>query len=71
MAHGTHDHAADPRNDEILVWVNGELLPRDRAVVSVFEPRRPRDVRLSPHDAAVAEACRPAYDRLRDLRLRL
>ena len=20
---GTHDHAADPRNDEILIWVNG------------------------------------------------
>jgi branched-chain amino acid aminotransferase len=37
MAHGTHDYAADPRNDEILVWVNGELLPRDRAVVSVFD----------------------------------
>jgi branched-chain amino acid aminotransferase len=37
MAHGTHDHADDPRNAEILVWVNGELLPRDRAVVSVFD----------------------------------
>ncbi len=37
MAHGTHDHADDPRNDEVLVWVNGELLPRDRAVVSVFD----------------------------------
>jgi branched-chain amino acid aminotransferase len=34
---GTHDHADDPRNAEILVWVNGELLPRDRAVVSVFD----------------------------------
>jgi hypothetical protein len=29
-----------------------------------FEPWRPRDVRLSEHDAAVAEACRPAYDRM-------
>ena len=37
MAHGTHDHADDPRNAEILIWVNGELLPRDRAVVSVFD----------------------------------
>ncbi len=37
MAHGTHDHADDPRNDTIVVWVNGELLPRDRAVVSVFD----------------------------------
>jgi branched-chain amino acid aminotransferase len=37
MAHGTHDHQDDPRNAEILVWVNGDLLPRDRAVVSVFD----------------------------------
>ena len=37
MAHGTHDHTDDPRNAEILVWVNGDLLPRDRAVVSVFD----------------------------------
>ena len=37
MAHGTHDYADDPRNDDILVWVNGELLPRERAVVSVFD----------------------------------
>lgn len=37
MAHGTHDHADDPRNEAILVWVNGELRPRERAVVSVFD----------------------------------
>jgi branched-chain amino acid aminotransferase len=37
MAHGTHDFTDDPRNDRILVWVNGELLPRERAVVSVFD----------------------------------
>ena len=37
MAHGTHDHDDDPRNADILVWVNGELLPRERAVVSVFD----------------------------------
>src|SRR3954453_5220636 len=37
MAHGTHDYTDDPRNAEILVWVNGELLPRDRATVSVFD----------------------------------
>src|SRR4051794_30783977 len=37
MAHGTHDHDDDPRNAEILVWVNGALLPRERAVVSVFD----------------------------------
>ena len=37
MAHGTHDHADDPRNEEVLVWVNGDLVPRERAVVSVFD----------------------------------
>ena len=37
MAHGTHDFDDDPRNADILVWVNGDLLPRDRAVVSVFD----------------------------------
>ncbi len=37
MAHGTHDHAHDPRNHEILISVNGELKPRAEAVVSVFD----------------------------------
>ena len=37
MAHGTHDHALDPRNREILISVNGELVPRAEAVVSVFD----------------------------------
>ncbi|GAA1902700.1 aminotransferase class IV [Lapillicoccus jejuensis] len=37
MAHGTHDHGNDPRNDDILIWVNGELKPRAQAVVSVFD----------------------------------
>ena len=37
MAHGTHDFTDDPRNDSILVWVGGELVPRDKAVVSVFD----------------------------------
>jgi hypothetical protein len=36
-----------------------------------FEPWRPREVRLNDHDAAVAETCRPAYERLRELRVRL
>ena len=36
-----------------------------------FEPWRPREVDLSPHDAAVAEACRPAYDALHARRLRI
>ncbi|HEV2061952.1 MAG TPA: aminotransferase class IV [Solirubrobacteraceae bacterium] len=37
MAHGTHDFEDDPRNERILVWVDGELVPRERAVVSVFD----------------------------------
>jgi branched-chain amino acid aminotransferase len=37
MAHGAHDFADDPRNRDIRIWVNGELLPRERAVVSVFD----------------------------------
>jgi branched-chain amino acid aminotransferase len=36
-AHGTHDYVDDPRNADILISVNGELLPRDKAVVSVFD----------------------------------
>jgi sulfotransferase family protein len=35
-----------------------------------FEHWRPRDVELSAHDAAVAQACRPAYERLHALRIR-
>ena len=35
-----------------------------------FEPWRRRVVDLSEHDAAVAAACRPAYEELRALRLR-
>src|SRR3954465_15766752 len=38
MAHGTHDFEDDPRNENILVWVNGELVPRARAGVSGFHP---------------------------------
>jgi branched-chain amino acid aminotransferase len=37
VAHGTHDFDDDPRNERILIWVNGELVPRERAVVSVFD----------------------------------
>ena len=36
-----------------------------------FEPWRPRSVPLSPHDESVADTCRPAYERLHALRLRL
>ncbi|GGF35884.1 branched chain amino acid aminotransferase [Marmoricola endophyticus] len=36
-----------------------------------FAAYAPRAVDLSAHDAAVAEACRPAYDELRERRLRI
>jgi branched-chain amino acid aminotransferase len=36
-AHGTHDFVDDPRNADILISVNGELVPRAQAVVSVFD----------------------------------
>jgi branched-chain amino acid aminotransferase len=37
MAQGTQHSADDPRNADILVWINGALKPRDQAVVSVFD----------------------------------
>ena len=33
----THDAAEDPRNRDILIYVNGELLPRAEAKVSVYD----------------------------------
>lgn len=36
-AHGTHDFVDDPRNDDILIYVNGALVRRQEAVVSVFD----------------------------------
>jgi branched-chain amino acid aminotransferase len=36
-AHGTHDFAEDPRNADVLVHLNDALVPRARAVVSVFD----------------------------------
>jgi branched-chain amino acid aminotransferase len=37
MGTGTQDYVDDPRNDAILISVNGELVPRAKAVVSVFD----------------------------------
>jgi len=37
MAQGTHDFAADPRNETILINVNGVMTPRAEATVSVFD----------------------------------
>src|SRR5690554_3669226 len=34
---GTHDALPDPRNDEVLIYVNGELTERHEAKISVFD----------------------------------
>jgi branched-chain amino acid aminotransferase len=34
---GSQDIVEDPRNADVLVWVDGALVPRPRAVVSVFD----------------------------------
>ena len=64
--------------DRMLTWPAG---PRDSDGVwaphwydavhrsTGFEPWHPRTVDLSDHDAAVADACRPAYDLLHSRRV--
>lgn len=37
MAKGTHDYSDDARNRDIHISINGELVPRAEAVVSVFD----------------------------------
>ncbi|MBV8974587.1 MAG: aminotransferase class IV, partial [Sinobacteraceae bacterium] len=37
MTQGTHHAADDPRNAELLIYVNGELRPRSQAMISVFD----------------------------------
>ena len=37
MPRGTHDALPDERNENVLVYVNGELIPRAQASVSVFD----------------------------------
>ena len=34
---GTHEYEHDPRNEDVLISVNGELFPRKEAKVSVFD----------------------------------
>ena len=66
--------------DRMLAWppgpreTDGVWAPHWYAAVRAstgFAPWRSRDVDLSEHDAAVADACRPAYDALAARRLRL
>lgn len=37
MTHGTHNALEDPRNKDILIYINGELFPRSEARISVFD----------------------------------
>ncbi|MFV0474920.1 MAG: aminotransferase class IV [Pikeienuella sp.] len=37
MSYGAHAHEADPRNETVLISINGEMVPRGQAVVSVFD----------------------------------
>ena len=37
MSFGTHAYEPDPRNGSVLFNVNGRLVPRDKAVVNVFD----------------------------------
>ena len=37
MAQGTHHYQNDPRNQDILININGELYPRAEAKISVFD----------------------------------
>jgi branched-chain amino acid aminotransferase len=37
MAKGTHEYEDDPRNAGILIYVNGQLMPRAEASISVFD----------------------------------
>jgi branched-chain amino acid aminotransferase len=37
MGRSSHDTVDDPRNEHVRVWLNGELVPRERAVVSVLD----------------------------------
>lgn len=37
MISGTHNAVEDPRNKDIKIFINGELLPRTEAKISVFD----------------------------------
>jgi hypothetical protein len=71
--------AGIPFSERMLSWPagpresDGVWAPHWYAAVersTGFEPWRPREIDLSEHDAAVAEACRPIYDALYARRVR-
>ena len=37
MPSGTHEYIQDPRNENVLIYINGEILARSEAKVSVFD----------------------------------
>ena len=37
MPGGTHEYIQDPRNEDILIYINGEILARTEARISVFD----------------------------------
>jgi len=37
MTHGTHNAQEDGRNENVLIYVNGALMPRAEASISVFD----------------------------------
>ncbi|MEM7119069.1 MAG: aminotransferase class IV [Chloroflexota bacterium] len=37
MIHGTHNAVTDSRNENVQIYVNGELFPRNEAKISVFD----------------------------------
>jgi branched-chain amino acid aminotransferase len=37
MYRGTHDAISDERNEHILIYINGEMVPRDQARIPVFD----------------------------------
>jgi branched-chain amino acid aminotransferase len=37
MPGGTHEYIQDPRNENVLIYINGSILPRPEARVSVFD----------------------------------
>ena len=37
MAKGTHSYVEDQRNENIIIYINGEFFPRNEAKISVFD----------------------------------
>ncbi len=37
MTHGTHNALPDERNEKVLIYINGDLVPRSEAKISVFD----------------------------------